>query len=71
MISVDDAMSKILWPSYFIEVQEFKIEQNKLMQDNKSAILLENNGKFSIYKSTKYIKTRYFFVKYRVAQGGI
>ena len=32
------------------------------MQDNKSAILLENNGRFSSYKRTKHTKTRYLFV---------
>jgi hypothetical protein len=42
-----------------------------LYQDNKSAILLEKSGKFSSSKQIKHIKTRYFFVKDKVAQGDL
>ena len=34
-------MSKTLWSRYLIEVQGYKIGHNRLMQDNKSAIILE------------------------------
>ena len=34
-----------------------------IYQDNKSAILLETNGRFSSSKKTRYIEASYFFVK--------
>jgi hypothetical protein len=71
LIGVDDAMPRILWTKYLIEAQGCTVEHNKLCQDKKSAILLEKNGKFSSSKRTKHIKTRYFFVTDKVAQGGL
>ena len=41
LIGVDNKMSKILWSKYFMKVQGYKIEHTKLLQDNKSYILLE------------------------------
>ena len=41
------------------------------MHDNKSVILLENNGKFSNSKIAKHINTRYLFVTDRVSLGGL
>ena len=58
LIGVDNAMSKILWSRYFIEAQGYKIAYNRIMQDNKSAILLGGGGKFSTSKRTKHINTR-------------
>ena len=62
-------MAKILCSGYFIDAKGYKIVHNKLMQDNKSSILLENSGKLSISKRTKHIETGYLFVTYRVSQG--
>ena len=42
-----------------------------VQQDNKSAILMEVNGKMSSSKRTKHIRIKYFFVTDRVAQGDI
>jgi hypothetical protein len=69
LIGVDDAMPRILWTKYLIKAQGYTVDHNMLYQDNKSAILLEKNGKFSSSKRTKHIKTRYFFVTDKVAQG--
>ena len=66
-IGIYDVMAKITWSRYFIEAKVYKIAQNKIIQDNKSSILLENNGKLSRSKRTKNIKTRHFFVTYKVA----
>jgi hypothetical protein len=71
LIGVDDAMPRILWTKYLSEAQGYTVEHNKLYQDNKSAILFEKNGKFSSSKRTKHVKTRYFFVTDKVAQGGL
>ena len=40
-----------------------------MYQDNKSAILIEMNGKFSCSKRTKHINVRYFFIKDRIQNG--
>ena len=56
---------------YFIEAQVYTIAHNKLMQDNNSATLLENNVKFSSSKNTNHIKTRYLFVIEIVEQGDL
>eukprot|EP00804_Cyclotella_cryptica_P011844 CCRYP_015374-RA/>CCRYP_015374-RA protein AED:0.32 eAED:0.30 QI:0/0/0/1/1/1/3/0/311 len=42
-----------------------------IYQDNKSAILLESNGKFLSGKRTKHIKAKYFFITDKVAEGDI
>jgi hypothetical protein len=44
---------------------------NILHQDNKSAILLERNGKMSSGKRTKHITIQYFFVTDKIKSGEI
>ena len=71
LVGIDDALSSILWTRYFIESQGYTIEQNILFQDNKSTILLANNGKWSSSKRTNHIRARYFFVKDTVDRGEV
>ena len=40
LVSVENAMSKILWPRYFIEPQGYKISHTKILRGNKSSVLL-------------------------------
>ena len=40
-----------------------------MYQDNKSAILLENNGRASSSKKTKNLNIRYFFITDRIKTG--
>eukprot|EP00804_Cyclotella_cryptica_P030969 CCRYP_013562-RB/>CCRYP_013562-RB protein AED:0.42 eAED:0.03 QI:0/-1/0/1/-1/0/1/0/310 len=47
MVGVDDAISNILWSLYFLQEQGCGTKHVIIYQDNKSAILLESNGKFS------------------------
>jgi hypothetical protein len=46
--------------------QGYGIVENLLLQDNKSSILLEKNGKASSGKRTRHINIRYFFITDRV-----
>ena len=55
-------MPSILWTRQFLEAQDYNVRENVILQDNKSAILLEKNGKASSSKRTKHISVRYFFV---------
>ena len=45
-----------------MEAQGYEIKTNLLYQDNKSSILLLNNGKRSSSKRTKAFNIRYFFL---------
>jgi hypothetical protein len=53
--SIDNAATMILWPKLFLEAQGYDVEKNIVYQDNKSAILLETNGKKSSGKRTRVI----------------
>jgi hypothetical protein len=54
-----------------MEAQGYQVNDNVLFQDNKSAILLEKNGKASSSKRTKHISIRYFFITDRVKKGDV
>jgi hypothetical protein len=47
LVGVDDLMSLILWSHNFLKAQAYAVVDNILHQDNRSAILLEKNGKMS------------------------
>ena len=61
----------ILWTKLFLEEQGYEVEQNILYQDNKSAILLEKNGKRSSSKRTRALNIRYFFITDQVEKGNM
>jgi Reverse transcriptase (RNA-dependent DNA polymerase) len=71
LVAVDDLMPSILWTRHFLESQGYGIRENVILQDNRSAILLENNGKASSTKRTKHINVRYFFVTDMIKKGKI
>ena len=71
LVAVDDASVMILWTKLFLEEQGYDIEKNILYQDNKSAILLEMNGKKSSGKRTRAINIRYFFITDQVEKGNV
>ena len=50
LYGVDDTLGHILWARYFMKEQGYDMEPSLIYQDNMSAILLENNGKFSSSK---------------------
>jgi hypothetical protein len=52
LVGVSDILPQVLWTRYFLEAQGYDINDNLLYQDNKSAILLEKNGKMSSGKRT-------------------
>ena len=62
LVGADDAATKILWTKMFMEAQRYEIEENIIYQDNKSTILLLENGKRSSSKRTRAINIRYFFL---------
>ena len=66
LVAVDDMMPKILWTCYFLMAQGYGVTENLMLQDNRSSMLLERNGKASSGKRTRYINICYFFITDRV-----
>jgi hypothetical protein len=62
LVRADDAANMILWRKHFMEGQGIPIADNVLLQDNKSAILLETNGVKSAGKRSRALNVRYFFL---------
>jgi hypothetical protein len=60
-------MPIICWTCYFLLSQGYGIIEKLLLQDNRSSILLEKNGRASSGKRTRHINIRYFFITDRVA----
>ncbi len=71
LVGVDDMVVLILWTKLFLESMGYNIEKNILYQDNKSAILLEENGKRSSGKRTRALNIRYFFMTDQVEKGNV
>jgi hypothetical protein len=66
LVGADDIMPQMLWTLYFLEAQGYKVDNNILYKDNKSAILLETNRRGSSGKRTRHINVQYFFIANRV-----
>jgi len=71
LVGADDMAQMILWTKFFMEEQGYDVKENLLYQDNKSTILLENNGKRSSGKRTRAINIRYFFLTDQVEKGNL
>jgi len=56
LVAVDDRMTQILWTKNFLHAQDYTVQNTIIYQDNKSAILLENNGRLSTSKRTKHLE---------------
>ncbi len=61
-VGVDNMMPIILWTYYFLLSQGYGVIENLWLQDNKTSILLERNGKASSGKRTRHINICYFFI---------
>ena len=55
-----------IWLLMFLKHQGYGIKHNTIYQDNKSAILMEKNGRNSCTGNSRHINIRYFFVKDRI-----
>jgi hypothetical protein len=66
LVGVDNMMPIILWTCYFLLEQGYGVIENLLLQDNKSSILLERNGRATSGKCTRHINICYFFISDQV-----
>lgn len=71
LVGAADLMPQVLWTRYFLQSQGYDINGNIVFQDNKSAILLEQNGKASSGKRTRHINIRFFFITDRIEAGEV
>jgi hypothetical protein len=69
LVGVDDCIGPIIWTRRFLEHQGYDVKDNVLLQDNQSAIRLEENGRASAGKRSRHMNIRYFFVTDQVVKG--
>ena len=69
VISVDEKLPKHLWFKKFVVQQlDDPGQVHVLYQDNKSTILLQNNGRLSCRKGSKHIHIKYLFIADQIKQ---
>ena len=61
IVATGERLPKCTWFRYFRIEQGEPVKEDLLMQDNKSCMLLQKNGQFSVGKGSKHIHIRYFF----------
>jgi hypothetical protein len=64
-------ISQVLWTQNFIEAQGYPIKRSIIYQDNKSAILLEKNGRASAGKRSRHMDIKYFYITDQVDKGKV
>jgi len=70
LVAIEDSMGQILWTRHFLAAQGEHVPTMTIYQDNKSTILLAENGTSSS-KRTKHLDVRYFFITDRIAKGEV
>jgi hypothetical protein len=55
LVGIDDTMPIILWTHYLLLSQGYEVVENLLLQDNRSSILLERNGRALSGKRMRHI----------------
>jgi hypothetical protein len=63
LFGLHEVMSEIVWMRYFKLAQGIEISHNIIFQDNKSAMLLGENGDGSVSRPTRHINIHYFVLK--------
>ena len=71
LVGIDDAMGQVLWTRHFLAVQGEYVPTTTIYQDNKSTILLAENGKASSSKHTRHLNVRYYFVTDQIKKGHV
>ena len=71
LVAIDDAMGQILWTRHYLDVQGIHVPTTTIHQDNKSTILLAENGSTSSGKRTRHLDVRYYFVTDKIKNGEV
>ena len=62
LVAVSEILPLNIWITNFLDAQGYNFSTNTIMQDNTSAIKLENNGKSLFTGNSRHIDIQYFFV---------
>ena len=71
VVAADEVVGPMLWTKLFLEHQGYPVRKNILFQDNRSAMLLEENGRKSAGKRSRHLNIRFFFVTDQKAKDNI
>jgi len=71
LVGIDDAMGQVLWTRHFLAAQGQYVPTTTIYQDNKSTILLAENGKTSSSKRTRHLNVRYYFITDQIKKGHV
>ena len=66
LVATAEYLPYTLWFRHFMKAQGYKLKDSVVYQDNKSAILMEVNGRNSCTGNSRHIDIRYFWIKDRV-----
>jgi len=69
LVAVDDAMGKFLWTRHFLVEQGHYVPTTSIYQDNKSTILVAENGRSSSSKQMQHLHVRYYFFSDQIKKG--
>ena len=59
------------WFLHFMQAQGYEIRLNTIFHDNKSAIMMEQNGRNSCTGNSRHINVRYFRIKDKIDEGEV
>jgi hypothetical protein len=62
LVSLYHVLPQIRWTRNFLDAQGYDVKDSVVHQDNKSTILLAENGRMSSSKQTRHLNIRYLFV---------
>jgi len=71
LVAIDDAMGQVLWTRHYLAAQGIHVPTTTIHQDNKSTILLAENGSTSSGKHTRHLDIRYYFVTDKIKNGEV
>ena len=65
VVAANEVVGPMLWTKLFLKAQGYPISRNVLFQDNRSAMLLEENGCKRAGKRSRHLNIRFFFAPIR------
>ena len=70
-VALDDTMAQVLWTIHFLAEWGEYLPTTTICQDNKSTIILAENGTHSSSQHTRHMNLRYFFIIDKIKKGEV
>jgi len=70
LLGIDNPMGQVLWTRHFLAAQGEYVPTTKIYQENKSTILLAENGRASISRQTRQ-NVSYYFITDQIKKGHV